>query len=261
MTGAMMYSLAIAAGAGAFGRDRLFGDALEDVGFARVANLAVAAACAHVLAAVCVVLPLAPWTVRNWRTFHVIQPLAPRYARNLGELVPLGFQRWYRTWAIDFASTEEVYWNYNSAPIEIGDLPGRAFDSNDQYAQTAAILTDYNRGTTQPGRWTRVLKLWQGSASTTTPSVTTSLCPSARLLNMLFRLRRLLEVALEWWRWREYPGQLFIATGFAALNLGYFVLGGVGLWRWRRSGWGRIRALAAAMVGFVGSAVSSAADS
>ena len=75
-----------------------------------------------VLAAFCVVLPLAPWCVRNWRTFHVVQPLAPRSAADPGEGVPLGFQRWYRTWAIDFASTEEVYWNYDNAPIWIGDL-------------------------------------------------------------------------------------------------------------------------------------------
>ncbi len=25
------------------------------------------------------ILPFIPWTIRNWRTFHVIQPLAPRY--------------------------------------------------------------------------------------------------------------------------------------------------------------------------------------
>ena len=84
-----------------------------------------------VVAALCVVLPLVPWAVRNWRTFHVIQPRAPRSATDPGEQIPLGFQRWYRTWAIDFASTEEVYWNYDSAPIWIGDLPPRAFDSDD----------------------------------------------------------------------------------------------------------------------------------
>src|ERR1700733_856741 len=86
-------------------------------------------------AALCVVVPLAPWAVRNWRTFHVIQPLAPRYATDPGEDVPLGFQRWYRTWAIDFASTEEVYWNYDGAPVWIGDVPPRAFDSEDQYTR------------------------------------------------------------------------------------------------------------------------------
>src|SRR6202012_5753551 len=92
------------------------------------------------LAAICVLVPLVPWTMRNWRTFHVVQPLAPRYATDPGEVVPHGFQRWYRSWAIDFASTEEVYWNYDSAPVAISDLPARAFDSNDQYLRTEAIL-------------------------------------------------------------------------------------------------------------------------
>ena len=66
---------------------------------------------------------------RNWRTFHVVQPLAPHYATDPGEPVPLGFQRWYRSWAIDFATTEEVYWSYDGSPIQLTDLPGRAFDS------------------------------------------------------------------------------------------------------------------------------------
>ena len=69
--------------------------------------------------ALCAVLPLAPWTLRNWRTFHVFQPLAPRYANDPGERAPRGFARWYRTWAIDFASTDEVYWNYDGDPIQL----------------------------------------------------------------------------------------------------------------------------------------------
>ena len=35
------------------------------------------------------------------------------------------------------------------------------------------------------------------------------------------------------------------------LNSGYFVLGAVGLWYWRRNGWEPHLALVAAMVGFV----------
>src|ERR1700736_4917814 len=49
------------------------------------------------LAAVCVALPLAPWTARNWRTFHVLQRLAPRYPPDPWEAFPIGFRRWYRT--------------------------------------------------------------------------------------------------------------------------------------------------------------------
>ncbi len=31
------------------------------------------------------ILPFIPWTIRNWSTFHVFQPLAPRYATDPGE--------------------------------------------------------------------------------------------------------------------------------------------------------------------------------
>jgi 4-amino-4-deoxy-L-arabinose transferase-like glycosyltransferase len=204
------------------------------------------------LAAVCVVLPLAPWTARNWRTFHVLQPLAPRYATDPGEAIPIGFQRWYRTWAIDFASTEEVYWNYDSAPVEIGDLPPRAFDSNDQYAQTEAILKTYNRtDNATPALDARFEALAEERIHDDPIRYYVAL-PVARLLNMIFRPRaEMLEIPLEWWRIREHPQMTLLAAGLAALNLGYFVLGGVGLWRWRQSGWGPHLALAGAMLSFV----------
>ena len=99
---------------------------------------------------VCVMVaaPLVGWGFRNLHTMHVFQPLAPRYANDPGEENPYGFQRWYRTWAVEFASTDQVYWNYESAQISIADLPNRAFDSNEQYAQTEAAIADYNESTT-----------------------------------------------------------------------------------------------------------------
>jgi hypothetical protein len=205
-----------------------------------------------VVAALCVVLPLAPWTMRNWRTFHVIQPLAPRYATDPGEFVSLGFQRWYRTWAIDFASTEEVYWNYDNAPVEIGDLPARAFDSNDQYVQTEAILKTYNKADNATRSLDARFEALAEERIHDDPLRYYVALPTARLLNMLFRPRaEMLEVPLEWWRIREHPRMSLLAAGLAALNLGYLVLGGIGLWRWRRNGWGPHVALAGAMIGFV----------
>jgi 4-amino-4-deoxy-L-arabinose transferase-like glycosyltransferase len=205
------------------------------------------------LATVCVVLPLVPWTVRNWRTFHVFQPLAPRYATDPGEKVPLGFQRWYRSWAIDFASTEEVYWNYDSAPIEIGDLPARAFDSNDQYVRTEAILNQYNRDYNATPALDAQFEALAEERIHDDPIRYYIALPVARLLNMAFRPRaEMLEVPLEWWRWRQHPeGVTVLAVELAGLNLGYFLLGGIGLWRWRRSGWGPHFALAGAMLGFI----------
>ena len=204
------------------------------------------------LASLCVVLPLVPWTARNWRTFHIIQPLAPRYATDPGEFVPLGFQRWFRTWAIDFASTEEVYWNYDSAPVEITDLPARAFDSNSEYVQTEAILNQYNRNyNATPALDARFESLAEERIHNNPIRYYVAL-PVARVLNMLFRPRaEMLEVPLEWWRWREHPQTTLLAAGLAALNLGYFVLGALGLWRWWRRRRGPHAALVGAMLGFV----------
>jgi 4-amino-4-deoxy-L-arabinose transferase-like glycosyltransferase len=204
------------------------------------------------VAALCVVLPLAPWTVRNWRTFHVLQPLAPRYATDPGEFVSLGFQRWYRTWAVDFASTEEVYWNYDSAPIFIGDLPPRAFDSDEQYNRTDVILSEYNRTYNATRALDTDFEALAEERIHDDPIRYYVALPIARLLNMAFRPRaEMLEVPLEWWRWSEHPGTSLLAAELAGLNFGYFLLGGIGLWRWHRSGWAVHRGLALAMVGFV----------
>jgi hypothetical protein len=202
-------------------------------------------------AAFCVVLPLAPWAMRNWRTFHVVQPLAPRSATDPGEMVPVGFQRWYRTWAIDFASTEEVYWNYDSASVDIGDLPARAFDSDDQYARTQAILYDYNRNENGTRAIDARFEALAEERIHDDPLRYYIALPVARLLNMIFRPRaEMLEVPLEWWK-GGHPRTTLIASGLAAFNFGYFALGGIGLWRWRRGGWGQHLALAGAMLGFV----------
>ena len=77
------------------------------------------------LCALLAVLPLIPWTIRNWRTFHVFQPLAPRRVNNPGEFVAYGFYNWLRTWTVEFVSTNNVYWQAGEHPIDIGNLPSR----------------------------------------------------------------------------------------------------------------------------------------
>lgn len=200
-----------------------------------------------VLAAVLVLLPLAPWGARNWRVFHVFQPLAPKDAVDPGERVPTGFQRWYKTWAIDFTSTEDVYWNYDGDRVEIADLPTRAFDSENEYVRTEDLLNDYN----EMARDNAVLDerfngLAEGRIGSNPLRYYVAL-PVARLVNMAFRPRtEMLPVALEWWKFGEHRGQTLFAIGFAALNLGYFGLAGVGVRRWKLGplGW--------AMVGTIG---------
>jgi len=202
------------------------------------------------VAAICVVLPLVPWAIRNERTFHVFQPLAPRYANDPGELVPLGFQRWYRTWAIEFASTENVYWNYDGSDISIADLPNRAFDSQAEYERTAALLNEYNLHDTATPELDRGFDALARERIAADPLRYYVALPAARLANMLLRPRtELMGTALEWWRRQEDTRQRVFGAAYAGINLVYLVLGGAGLalW-WRRGG---DRPLLLAMAGYV----------
>ncbi|MEK6397164.1 MAG: glycosyltransferase family 39 protein, partial [Terriglobus sp.] len=85
-------------------------------------------------------VPFAAWTARNYHVFHVIQPIAPKQAVDPGEAAPIHFEKWFRTWGMDFTSTQDAYWNYPEDPIDVNDLPRRAFDSPQQRVQTAALL-------------------------------------------------------------------------------------------------------------------------
>ncbi len=99
------------------------------------------------MAVVCVLLALAPfavWTARNWSVFHVFEPLAPRLATDPGESINPGWERWVKSWCLDFISTYEIYWNVPGDKLDVSELPNRAFDTPAQYAETAALAADYN---------------------------------------------------------------------------------------------------------------------
>ena len=203
-------------------------------------------------AALCVLLPLVPWTARNWHTFHLFQPLAPRYATDPGEAIPFGFQRWYRTWAIDFASTEEIYWNYDGTAIALSDLPSRAFDSPAQQRETAQLISDYNLTTSPTPQLDARFAAIATERVRYNPLRYYVLLPAARLANMLLRPRtELTGVQLAWWRWRDSHAQTLFATAYAGLNLLYMVLGLAGWLRWRRFASGSERILLWSIAAFV----------
>lgn len=182
------------------------------------------------LASFLILFPLVPWTARNWHTFHVFQPLAPRFANDPGEENPSGFQRWYRTWAIDYSSTETVYWNYDGAPLEFSDLPPRAFDSPQQRAATEALIEEYDEdnSATPPlnARFDALGRKRIGSH----PMRYYLLLPLARVMNMAFRPRtENLPVPLDWWRAGGRRAERAVAWCFGTVNLLYFVLAGAAL--------------------------------
>jgi hypothetical protein len=204
------------------------------------------------LAATVLVVPLLLWGARNWRVFHVVQPLAPRYANDPGEGVPFGFQRWYRTWAIEFKSTFDVYWNYDGSNVAIDTLPDRAFDSPAQRARTAAIFNVYNQQDTATPALDAAFAQLAAERVAAHPLRYYLWLPVARELNMWLRPRtELLRVPLDWWNFPAHPGACVFSLMYALWNAGYLALGVAGAGRWIRFGYGGHRALAVAMLGFV----------
>jgi 4-amino-4-deoxy-L-arabinose transferase-like glycosyltransferase len=200
------------------------------------------------VAAILTLLPLIPWAIRNYRVFHVIQPLAPRFATDPGEFNPLGFGRWYRTWGIDFATTESVYWKYDGAPILVTDLPSRAFDNGQQYRETAALLDDYNQITSATPAIDARFNALASERIATHPFRYYVWLPVARVVNMCLRPRTEdMKIANEWWHFSKTPKRATFAFCYAGLDCAYFVLALLGFYLWKKNGWEGNRAIACSL--------------
>jgi hypothetical protein len=197
---------------------------------------------------VAMAMPFLLWGVRNWRVFHVVQPLAPRYAIDPSEWNPYGFQRWYRTWAVDFNATMNVYWNYGAAPMAMGDLPKRAIDNPMQRAETERLYVEYNQTETPTRANDAGFAKLAEERIAARPLRYYVWVPALKVADMWLRPRTaLLELPLDWWRFREHERGSWECLGLVVWNAAYLVLAGLGVWKWRRGD----RALAWAMIAYV----------
>ncbi len=187
------------------------------------------------VAALLSLLPLVAWTLRNARTFHVFQPLAPRFANDPGEFTYPGFVRWIRTLTGDFTSTSEIYWNGNSDRIDPGSLPARAIDNSAQLQETQRLLRDYNATTTlTPDLDARFGQLAQERISVHPFRYYVTL-PLLRLADMWLRPRvETLNTPLRWWQYAQHPAQTWVAIFYGLLNLAYLLAAFLGVLRWPR---------------------------
>ena len=187
------------------------------------------------MASICVVLALLPfgiWTARNWSVFHVFQPLAPRSASDPGEPVYPGWERWVSTWSLDFASTYNIYWNVPEHPVNLADLPGRAFDSPAQYAETAALIAAYNSNGNHltPQIDAGFVKLARQRIAAQ-PLRYYLWLPLGRLADMWLRPRvDIMNVDLDWWAYARHRAETYLGWAYAGLNALYLLLGLAGLW-------------------------------
>lgn len=204
-----------------------------------------------VVAALLVVLPLTLWTARNWRVFHVFQPLAPRYANDPDEVVPLGFQRWFRTWAVDYKATYDIYWNYDDTRMRVGDLPARAFDNSQQREQTLAQFARYNKVVSATPEFDAAFAEIAAERIAEHPLRYYVLLPVAREADMWLRPRfELTTMPVDWWDFDRHPMRSAEELAYALLNAAYLALAAVGLVRWRRHAWDGRAEIAYAMLGF-----------
>jgi 4-amino-4-deoxy-L-arabinose transferase-like glycosyltransferase len=178
--------------------------------------------------------PLVPWTLRNLHTLHQFQPLAPRYANAPGEFLPLGFNRWMRTWIVDYASTEEIYWAAPENQMDAGKLPARAFDSQTQREETTRLLDDYNRTLrVTPELDGRFAALAEARVQHSRLRYYVWL-PLARITDMWLRPRtELLPSDSRWWEFNDDRVWSAAAVTLGVINLLYLGLALLGLMKGR----------------------------
>ena len=204
------------------------------------------------LAGLLFLLPLLAWSARNWRVFHAIQPLAPRYAQELNETPPVGFYRWYRSWAIEYKSNLDIYWRYDDDPIHLGDLPARAMDNLQQRRQTQAVFDRYNEIQSATPELDAEFARIADERIADDPLRYYLVLPVARELDMWLRPRlEFAPIPVDWWVFSRHPWPSAEAAAYALLNAGYLMLALAGLLRWRRIRWNGREVLAFAMLGFV----------
>ena len=177
---------------------------------------------AGILAGLLALAPLAPWTIRNFRTLHHFQPLAPRYATEQGEVVPRGFNRWVRTWMADYVSVEEIYWNVPGDKIDPGKLPARAFDASSEREATLALIADYNQSQSMTLDIDNRFAALAAERIHVHPVRYYVVLPALRIADMWLRPRtEMLPPDVRWWEFNDDPKQSVLAVGFGLLNLAY----------------------------------------
>jgi 4-amino-4-deoxy-L-arabinose transferase-like glycosyltransferase len=180
---------------------------------------------AGTLIAVGALAPLLPWTIRNLHTLHRFEPLAPRYATDSDEFVMPGFNRWVKTWIVDYVSVQEIYWPVPGSEIDVGRLPNRAFDSAEQRRETSQLFSEYNDGHDMTPELDARFATLAAQRIHTSPVRYYIQLPLLRIADMWLRPRtELFPSDPRWWEFNDDPRWLSVSLAFGAINLGYLVM-------------------------------------
>jgi hypothetical protein len=180
-----------------------------------------------------------PWAIRNAITLHEAQLLAPKNATLPGELVPFGFMAWEKTWLFRLRDCYLVAWKLNEEPINLDDIPTRAFDTPEEKERVAALLEQYNNEVTLTPEEDAGFAQLARERTARHPLRRYLWLPAARAFMLWFSPRiELLPLSGQVFplreAWENDPVDQVVTAGFVLLNALYILLGAWGtlrLWR------------------------------
>jgi len=179
--------------------------------------------------------PLVPWAIRNYRVFHVFQPLVNVHAYDPGESEPQGFGLWCGTWTFDYAHTIDIGFPVPGDPIRIEDVPSYAYTSNDQRETVRALFDQYNQTREITPELDRQFTALAAENIRRHPIRYHLLLPVGRTLDMWFRPRtEMLPLDTHFWQIREDPHDSLWSIALGLLNLAYLTVAVAGAWLLRR---------------------------
>jgi dolichyl-phosphate-mannose-protein mannosyltransferase len=180
-------------------------------------------------------VPLAPWAVRNWVTLHKVQLLATRYSEAPGEYAPRGFYAWTFTWLWRVSEVEQVPWKLDVEVIHAEDVPPTAFDSTVERARVAGLLERYDRTKTMTPEVDSGFAAIASERTARDPLRTYLTIPLLRAWAIWFTPRvDILPISGSLWpvraEWEDDPAGYCVTAVFALLGFGYVVMSAAGAW-------------------------------
>jgi 4-amino-4-deoxy-L-arabinose transferase-like glycosyltransferase len=172
------------------------------------------------------VLVLLPWTIRNYQSFGVIQPLAPFSATDPGGGQSIiNYEKWPKSWVGNFEQMAKYSWTVPGEPVDIDNLPlkyaeytssvGDAYDLYQEYADN-----DNDVSESLGKKFAIHAKEYRQSHPVDVYIVT----PLKRIYTMWFRPRtEILGIGGD-----EVPFEYSPQTIMFTINLIYIVLAGLG---------------------------------
>jgi hypothetical protein len=135
----------------------------------------------------------------------------------------MGFERWVKTWIIDYASVSEIYWALDGDEIDLAKAPRRAFDSEQEKQTVQHLFARYNDTRDWTPELDHELDKIAEARMKRHPLRYYLVLPAARIADMWLRPRAemLGQDDDRWWEVKRHPQASAIAVVLGAVNLFY----------------------------------------